>query len=113
LTTVTPNVQNDMHDGTVNQADRWLAGWLPQIVASPAYRSGHMAVVIAWDEGFGSGEQASHAPLVVMSASTPAGTRSGLAFDDYSVLGALCELTGVPDIGLSAKAPSLVRPFHL
>ena len=113
LTTVTPNVQDDMHDGTVNQADRWLAGWLPQILASPAYRSGRMAVILAWDEGFGSGEQPSDAPLVVMSASTPAGTRSALAFNDYSVLRAVCDLTGVPDIGLSTKAASLVGPFHL
>lgn len=113
LTTVTPDLQDDMHDGTVAQADHWLRAWLPQVIASPAYRSGHLAVLIAWDEGAGSGNVPSHAPLVVMSASTPAGTRSALAFDDYSVLGAICQLTGVPLLGKASGAASLVGPFHL
>ncbi len=113
LTTVSPNVEDDMHDGTVKQADTWLAGWVPRIVASPAYRSGHLAVLIVWDEGFGSGDQQSSAPLVVMSASTPAGTRSGLAFNDFSVLRTVSQLSGVRPLGSAARAPSLVRPFRL
>lgn len=113
LTTVTPDLQDDMHDGTVAQADTWLAAWLPQVIASPAYRSGHLAVLIVWDEGSGSGNRASHTPLIVMSASTPAGTRSPEAFDDFSVLGAICRLTGVAGLGQARAAPSLVGPFHL
>jgi hypothetical protein len=113
LTTVTPDLQDDMHDGTVAQADQWLAGWVPQIVASPAYRSGHLAVLIVWDEGAGSGNAPSHAPLIVMSASTRPGTRSALAFDDYSVLRAICQLGGVANLGKASVATSLVGPFHL
>ncbi len=112
LTTVTPDLQDDMHDGTVAQADNWVAGWLPQILASPAYRSGRLAVLIVWDEGEGSGNVPSHVPLIVMSASTPAGTRSAMAFDDYSVLRTVCQLNGVPDLG-RASAASLLGPFHL
>ncbi len=113
LTTVTPDLEDDMHDGTVAQADHWLAGWVPQILASPAYRSGRLAVLIAWDEGAGAGNVVSHAPLIVMSVSTPAGTRSALAFDDYSVLRSICQLTGVAALGRASAAPSLVGPFHL
>lgn len=113
LTTVTPDVQDDMHNGSVAQADHWLAGWLPQVVASPAYRSGHLAVLIAWDEGFGSGNVASHTPLIVMSASTPPGVRSAVAFNDYTVLQAICQLTGVASLGRASAAASLVGPFHL
>lgn len=112
LTTVTPDVQDDMHDGTVAQADHWLAAWLPQVVGSPAYRSGHLAVLIAWDEGYGSGNVASRAPLIVMSASTPAGSRS-VALNDFSVLQAICRLTGVASLGRASAAASLVGPFHL
>ena len=113
LTTVPPDLQDDMHDGTVAQADHWLAGWAPQILASPAYRSGRLAVLIAWDEGAGGGNVASHVALIVMSAFTPAGTRSALAFDDYSVLRSICQLTGVAVPGRASSAPSLVGPFHL
>jgi acid phosphatase len=113
LTTVTPDLQDDMHDGTVAQADGWLADWLPQVVASPAYRSGHLAVLVAWDEGSGPGNVASHTPLIVVSASTPSGARSAVAFNDFSVLLAICQLTGVASLGKASTAASLVGPFHL
>lgn len=113
LTTVTPDVMDDMHTGTVTEADSWLARWVPQVISSPAYRAGRLAVIIAWDEGEGSGNVPSHAPLIVMSATTPAGTRSAVAFDDYSVLRAICQLTGVPVLGRAINAASLVGPFHL
>ncbi|HMK98399.1 MAG TPA: alkaline phosphatase family protein, partial [Acidimicrobiales bacterium] len=113
LTTVTPDVQDNMHSGTVAQADKWLAKWVPQILDSPAYRAGHLAVLIVWDEGSGSGDNTSHVPLIVMSASTPAGTRSPLRFNDFSVLQAMCELSGVAPLGEAVSAPSLLAPFHL
>jgi len=113
LTTVTPDVQDDMHDGSVAQADQWLAGWVPQIVASPAYRSGRLAVLIVWDEGGGSGQVPSHVPIIVMSTTTPAGTRSALALDDYSVLRTVCQLTGVPSPGQAPAATSFVGAFQL
>jgi phosphatidylinositol-3-phosphatase len=113
LTTVTPDLLDDMHDGTVAEADGWLTGWLPQILASPAYRSGHLAVFIAWDEGGGGGNAPSHVPLIVMSASTPPGTRSGVPLDDFSVLRTICQLTGVASPGQAASAATLAGPFHL
>jgi hypothetical protein len=113
LTTVTPNVYDDMHNGTIQQADKWLAGWVPQIVASPSYRSGKLAVVIVWDEGFGAGNETSSAPLIVMSASTHPGTHATLPLDDYSVLRSVSELVGVRPLGRAARARSFVRAFNL
>ena len=113
LTTVTPNVDDDMHNGTVGEADKWLAGWVPQVVASPSYRSGKLAVVIVWDEGFGSGNEPSSAPLIVMSAYTHPGTRAVLPLDDYSVLRSVSELTGVRPLGRAARARSFLRAFNL
>lgn len=113
LTTVTPDVENDMHNGTVGQADSWLADWVPQMVASPSYQSGRLAVVIAWDEGFGGGNVPSSAPLLVMSAYTHPGTRSKSALDDYSVLRSISQLMGVRPLGAAARAPSFVAAFNL
>ena len=113
LTTVTPDVEDDMHNGTVAMADHWLTGWVPQVIASPAYRSGHLAVIIAWDEGSGAGNISSHTPLIVMSASTPAGARSAVAFNDFSVLRTICQLTRVASPGQARAATSLVAPFRL
>ncbi len=47
---VTPNLQNDMHDGTVTQADNWLFTYMPLILASNSYLSGEIAVFLLWDE---------------------------------------------------------------
>ncbi len=60
---VTPNLCDDGHDATcagvnveggktggLTGANLWLAHWLPMIMASPAYRSGKLLVVITVDE---------------------------------------------------------------
>jgi hypothetical protein len=61
---VTPNTCNDGHDSTcvgtntegghqggLVGADLWLKHWMPLILNSPAYTSGHMLVVVTTDEG--------------------------------------------------------------
>jgi hypothetical protein len=60
---VTPNLCNDGHDATcagvnveggkvggLTAANLWLAHWIPMIMASPAYQSGKLLVVITIDE---------------------------------------------------------------
>lgn len=47
---VTPNLNNDAHDGTLSTADGWLKSWLTLIYASPDWASGHLAVIITADE---------------------------------------------------------------
>ncbi len=113
LTTVTPDLLDDMHDGTVAEADTWLKSWWPLVLSSPAYRAGRLAVVLVWDEGAGSGNAPSHVPLIVISASTPAGARSALPFDDFSVLRSICQLTGVASPGQASKSATFLGPFHL
>lgn len=50
---VTPNLDNDMHDGTIRQADDWLRAHIDPIVSSPTLMA-HAAVFITWDEGSGN-----------------------------------------------------------
>jgi acid phosphatase len=42
---ITPNVQDDMHDGTVAEGDSWLRGELPPLLGTPG-----SLVIVAWDE---------------------------------------------------------------
>ncbi|MBA2321510.1 MAG: hypothetical protein H0V89_10165 [Deltaproteobacteria bacterium] len=55
---VTPDIDNDMHDGGVTRGDNWMHTYLPLIFASPAYLRGGTAVYVVWDEqgSFDSGE---------------------------------------------------------
>jgi phospholipase C len=111
VSTVTPNLIDDMHDGTVAQGDAWLGEWIPVIAAGPDYRSGRLTVVIAWDEGSGSGNLPSTVDAIVMSPSVHAGTRSGTLFTHYSLLKAEEDVAGVPELGQAATANSLRTAF--
>lgn len=47
---VVPNLDHDAHDGTLPVADEWFKGWMTKILASPDWKSGHLAVVLTADE---------------------------------------------------------------
>ncbi len=52
---ITPNMINDMHDGTIAQGDTWLSQNIPRIMQSAAYQN-NGAIFITWDEGAGSSD---------------------------------------------------------
>lgn len=59
FTMITPNLTHDMHSGSslqqeIKNGDTYLAGFLPKLFASSAYKSGRTAVIITWDEGRGT-----------------------------------------------------------
>jgi phosphatidylinositol-3-phosphatase len=119
---VTPNLIDDMHDGTVAQGDAWLARQLPRILASPQYRDNSTAVFITWDEGEGgsanrcatnTSDAGCHVATLVISPSTPAGTRSAMLFNHYSLLGTAEQLLGLPQLGQAARAKTMTSAFHL
>jgi phospholipase C len=119
---VTPNLIDDMHDGTVAQGDTWLANNLPAILNSTAYQSGHVVLFVSWDEGEGgtSNDCATNttdigcqvATLAVSPSTTP-GTQSATLFNHYSLLGSTEQLLGVPALGQAAGAGSMLSAFNL
>ncbi|HEY6757876.1 MAG TPA: alkaline phosphatase family protein [Baekduia sp.] len=112
FTFVTPNLCDDMHSCPVRAGDRWIAGWLPSVLRSAAYRSGSMAIFITWDEDDGASDQ--HIPTIVMSAGTRPGTRSATPFNHYSLLRTTEEILGLPDrLGAAATARSMRTAYGL
>jgi phospholipase C len=120
---ITPNLIDDMHDGTIAQGDSWLSANVPTILNSAAYTSGTTAVFITWDEGSGgsSGEncaanttdQSCHVATLVLSPSTPAGSTSSTLFNHYSLLGTTEQLLGLPALGQAASSPTMTSAFNL
>lgn len=47
---ITPNLQNDMHNGSIADADTWLSHIIPLITSSSTFRKDG-ALFITWDEG--------------------------------------------------------------
>ena len=108
---VTPDLCNDTHDCPVSVGDAWLQAWFAKIVASPTYQAGRTVVLLTWDEDDDSA--ANRVPLVVVSPSTPAGTKVGAAYDHYSLLRTTEQLLGLAYLGRAADASSMAPAFNL
>jgi hypothetical protein len=105
---VTPDACDDMHGAAactgdlVADGDRWLATWLPQILAGPDYREGRLVVVVTWDEGNGS---SNHIPTVVASPSAQ-GVRVTDPVTHCGLLAMEEDLLGLRRLGCAATATS-------
>ena len=112
---VTPDACDDMHGANVctgelvADGDRWLATWLPQILAGPDYRAGRLVVVVTWDEGT---RTSNHIPTVVVSP-----TAQGVRVTDHvthcGLLAMEEDLLRLPRLGCAVAAPSPGRALGL
>ncbi len=110
FTFITPNLCHDMHDCSTATGDTWLAGFVPKILRSHAYRAGGTVVFITWDEGSGD----NHIATLVLSRYTRPGTTSHKAFSHYSLLRTTEALLGIrAKLGQAATALDMRRAFHL
>jgi phospholipase C len=121
---ITPNLIDDMHDGTIADGDTWLSKNLPVILNSKEYQAGTTAIFITWDEGSGgypiedcddstNTDSSCRVPTIVISPSTPVGSTSGTFFDHYSLLATTEQLLGLPKLATAASASLMTAPFHL
>jgi phospholipase C len=88
---ITPNMQHDMHDGSIADGDAWLAAELPAIFASPAYQDGGV-VFLTWDEG---SDQEDDPPMIVISPHARHGFVSNTEFNASSYLKTVQRMLGV------------------
>ena len=101
LSWITPGLCNDGHDCGVRASDRWLAGVVPQITSSPAWRKDGV-LFITWDESSaGDGRVA----LLVVAPSVRGQITTPL--DHYSLSATISEQLGVPRLGDAKEATSL------
>jgi hypothetical protein len=120
---ITPNMCHSMHNCGVAAGDAWLAKAVRALADSAAYRRGTMALFVTFDEGKdrGSnrctrnrGDPGCHVPILVVSPSTPPGTRSATLFNHYSLLRTTEEMLGIPTIlGRARRERSMRADFNL
>jgi phosphatidylinositol-3-phosphatase len=111
FTFITPNLCHDTHNCGVGTGDRYLATLVPKIVNSAEYKAGSTALFITWDENDGS--SGNRIPTLVISPTTPAGTKSAARFTHYSMLRTTEELLGLRKLAGAAKATSMRSAFGL
>jgi len=106
LSWITPGLCNDGHDCGVRASDRWLAGVVPQITSSPAWRKDGV-LFITWDESSaGDGRVA----LLVVAPSVRG--RITAPLDHYSLSATISEQLGVPRLGDAKQAASLSKQLQ-
>src|SRR5215469_893477 len=120
---ITPNLIDDMHDGTIADGDTWLKNNLPTILNSQDYTSGSTVVFITWDEGTGgkngeacatnTADSSCQVATIVVSPSTPAGSTSATLFSHYSLLGTTESLLGLSRLGSASSATLMTSDFNL
>ncbi len=92
---ITPNQCHNSHNCSIMTADDWMSRLVPQILDSRYYRKGRTALFIVYDEGpngqLGQNcrknpDRSCHVAAVVVSPSTPRGTRYTRFANHYALL---------------------------
>ncbi len=107
---VVPNLSNDAHNGSLIRADRWLRARLPRILASRAFTSGRLVVVVTADEGHGTRHNKVLTAVLHRSLSHRVVRRP---LTHYSLCRYLSQVVGARPLRRAARAPDMGRAFGL
>ncbi len=98
VTFIVPDVDDDMHDGTVREADDWAEAHLTPLLKWAATHD--TLVVFTWDEGY---DRANSIPTMFVGPMIKPG-RYPERIDHFNVLRTLEDLYGLPPSGKAARA---------
>ena len=108
---VTPNLCHDMHDCSVAVGDLWVSAWVRMIVKTRAYRAGHTAIFLTFDEG---SNRNGRVTTVVVSPYTPAGKVSHRRYSHFSLMRTTANVLGIRRcLGKACSARGLSKAFRL
>lgn len=102
LSFVVPNLNDDMHDGTIQQGDTWLKNNIDPYVQWA--KQNNSLLIVTWDEDDNS--QNNQIPTIFVGQSVKAGTYSE-TINHYNVLRTLEDMYGLAAVGNSATASDI------
>ena len=82
FTWITPNLLDDMHDGTIQRGDTWLKDHVPAIMRGLGPNG---LLIVTWDEG-SSSQRASHVATILYGPIVRKGIRVSAKTNHYSLL---------------------------
>jgi hypothetical protein len=100
---ITPNMINDMHDGSVADGDKWLSREVPKILASDAYKHGGVLFLL-WDEGSSGGDDP---PFIVISPNAKPTYVSQKDYDTSAYLKTVQTILAVEPLPCDAEPASV------
>ena len=96
----------------VAEEDATIAAWMPSILASPDYLSGHLLVVVTADTSQ-SPANGNLLATILVNPDIASGTQAASRFDHYSLLRLDEELLGLPPLANAATATDMAAGFNL
>ena len=99
---ITPNLDDDMHDGSMEQGDAWLAHEVPKILGTSAFNDGGVLFLL-WDEG-GGVPAGDSPPFIAISPNAKRGFVSQTPYDTSSYVKTVQSLLGVDTLPCSSVA---------
>ena len=103
---VIPNLQDDMHDGTISQADTWLNNNLSAYATWA--QSNNSLLIVTWDEDDYS--ESNQIPTIFYGAGVTTGTYDE-NINHYNVLATLETMYGLNEVGNSSGATPITDIF--
>lgn len=111
---ISPNVNNDAHNGTLPAADSWLQSNIAPLIASSTFQNGGLLIII-FDEAevsdldHGGGQ----VPAVIVSSNSKSGFQSQTLYQHQSTLRLVLAALGVSKFpGQAASAPDMTEFFN-
>jgi acid phosphatase len=102
---ITPNLDHDMHDGSIADGDRWLSNEVPKILASQAYQNGGVLFLL-WDEGGGT-IAGDDPPFIAISSNAKPGYTSHTDYDTSAYLKTVEHVMGIDELPCSTNASAV------
>jgi phosphatidylinositol-3-phosphatase len=99
---VIPNLDDDMHDGSIAQGDSWLYQNLSPYATWA--KTNNSLLILTWDED--DFTQNNQIPTVFYGANVKPGTYSE-PISHYNVLSTLEQMYGLPKLGYATRAPAI------
>ena len=104
---VIPNLQHDMHSGTIRGADQWLAGKLSRYVRW-AHRHNSL-LILEWDED--NGTDANHVATIFAGAHLKTGSYAE-PVNDYRLLNTIESMYDLPSLANAAQQTPITDVFQ-
>jgi len=106
-TFISPNLNNNMHDGTITQADAWLSKVISAITSSEIYKKDSV-IFITWDESGGRSYENNPIGLIIISPYVRPGFSDARDYTHASLLKTIQEIFHLsPLLGISADEKTL------
>ena len=107
---IVPNLCHDMHDCSVAEGDTWLKSFVPKITGSAAFQdSGVLYITV--DEGADGTNPPNRVATIVSSPLVPAGAKSAVPHNHYSLLRTIQSSLGLACLAQSCTANTMGELF--